>query len=161
MLSFTDSPYLFIPIKPTVDRWSQCSKEKVADWASDIVKMFGQHCKDTSPPPCEDLCPGDRCTISAPDLCQNQAAYGGCNGYSKEFFDANCKKSCGLCGDGSTAPAEPVPEPAPAGCEDLCPGAQCTMSPDSLCNNPDNFGGCDGFYSDFFEHYCKKTCNNC
>merc|ERR1719510_2188408 len=90
-----------------------------------------------------------------------QAAYGGCNGYSKEYFDANCKKSCGLCGDGSTAPAEPAPEPASAGCEDLCPGTDCTMSPDSLCGNPGNFGGCDGIYSAYFEQYCKKTCNKC
>ena len=154
-----------IKMKPTVNKWSTCSREQVAVWANDIVKIFGKHCKDTSPPKCEDLCPGSRCTISAPDLCQNPAPYGGCNGQYKSYFDKLCQKSCKICTGGSNpAPAATTAKPkpaAPSSCTNLCPGAECTISPTSFCDNPNNYGGCSGIYSSYFDKFCQKSCGKC
>jgi len=47
-------------------------------------------------------------------------------------------------------------------CADKCPnGPDCTMTPNTICNNPRRFGGCKGQYSAYFKDSCKKTCGYC
>ena len=165
-------------MKPTVNKWSTCSKERVGAWANDIIKLYGKHCKDTSAPACEDLCPGSRCTVKQTDVCQNPSTYGGCNGSLKSYFDKLCRKSCKICTDTSTAttpkpaattttkPATTTPKPTPATtpkppCKDICPGDGCYVSPNYICQYPSWFGGCSGIYSAYFNQYCKKSCGIC
>ena len=150
---------MFITTKPTVNKWSACSREQVAVWANDIVKIEGRHCKDTSPPKCEDLCPGDRCKMTPDTICD--MAPGSCNGNYKAYFDEYCQKSCGLCSDGSTAPVAPTPKPATESCKDKCPGAECMVSVDDLCQKPDKYGGCNGGNSYYFGKYCPQLCGTC
>ena len=155
-------------MKPTVNKWSTCSKEKVGAWANDIIKLYGKHCKDTSAPACEDLCPGSRCTVKQTDVCQNPSTYGGCNGSLKSYFDKLCRKSCKICTGTSTSQAATTPKPAAAttpkpqsSCKDICPGDGCYVSPNTFCKNPSSFGGCSGGFSALFNKYCKKSCGKC
>jgi len=77
-------------------QWSSCSVSdftgfyKSKNWGNTCLKDWNAYCGDK--------CPGNGCTINPPNICQNAAQIGGCNGYYKTFLQANCKKTCGLCG---------------------------------------------------------------
>ena len=44
-------------------------------------------------------------------------------------------------------------------CGDECPN--CNLNPNTICENPDWYGGCNGRYKSYFEAYCAGTCGFC
>jgi len=55
-----------------------------------------------------------------------------------------------------------VPPPPP--CVDKCPsynGVGCGVTPNTICDNPDWYGGCIGQYESIFRGNCDKTCGFC
>lgn len=144
--------------KDNKDTWSQCSKEAITGWFAQLsAKQL--NCKG------ENLCT-DNCISGATNcpitsngetiyICDNPSTYGGCNGDYKGFFDANCRKTCGICGGGTP------PTPPPEVCRDQC-GTDSTDCPltVTICDM-ERYGGCDGGNSDYYDRYCKKKCNKC
>jgi len=51
-----------------------------------------------------------------------------------------------------------VPPPPP--CVDKCPN-NCGVTPNTICDNPERFGGCTGRYESIFRGNCDKTCGFC
>merc|ERR1711997_61496 len=44
-------------------------------------------------------------------------------------------------------------------CGDECPN--CSLNPNTICQNPASFGGCNGRYQSYFKTYCAGTCGFC
>merc|ERR1711936_118922 len=44
-------------------------------------------------------------------------------------------------------------------CGDACPN--CSLNPNTICQNPASFGGCSGRYQSYFKTYCAGTCGFC
>jgi len=44
-------------------------------------------------------------------------------------------------------------------CGDACPN--CSLNPNTICQNPASFGGCNGRYQSYFKTYCAGTCGFC
>jgi len=74
-------------------KWSTCSVSDFTGYYNS--QKWGSTCLKSWAPYCGDACPN--CGVRPNTICDNPARFGGCTGRYKSLFDANCKKTCGLC----------------------------------------------------------------
>jgi len=74
-------------------KWSACSVSDFTGYYNS--RKWGTTCLKSWAPYCGDACPN--CGVTPNTICSDPSRFGGCNGRYKSLFDANCKKTCGLC----------------------------------------------------------------